>query len=733
MAGSKGATSSTRRSARILAGVTFGFFSGLSVIVGAYVAGDLSLLGDFSQAPYLILGLVLGGVVLPVLPAVTFHRRRLYGAIWAVAGLAITVAAGVWNTLDPVTTNLEFVFRGFLSAGLVLWVTALWGILCTSPWSPVETSPRKLWAAASIGSTALVLLGSVLYIAQNYAYFPETILLLEGIAAVFVVALSLCARRKDAVVRENGKSDPPLARTSAASPTQTPGIVLPILLVLLIGLSPGALSVGIALPHTGDNVHIAMKPSDSPATPIHHVVMMMLENHAFDNIFGIYPSDPQTASSGIANNLSRPLNLLSLPSIPSFLSPVSNGTFDAGGPIEGYSAYHLDVDGGKMDGFLQNSGPAAVTYLTSSQVAPEWDWAEEYAIGDNYFAPMLTETNPNRLYSYCGFSPVINDYGPPPEIPYDQCIFSELGAANVSFGYYLQNPSAGIGDLSYLTGVSSGTSWIHPYPDFFAQASAGTLPSVTWMQPVDGGVGASYDQLPDTLGGTMWLLRVVDSLMQSPDWNSTAIFITYDEGGGFYDQVAPPTLDGEPLGQRIPFIVISPFAKENYVSHTLLNHGSMLAFIDYNWHLPALNGFVADSGLPLDFFDFGAAPRSPVILSSAEGFPVPPSVPFSTQGTHVASLSGLFPQPLQIPISDLNYARQGLTNQTLAGMGASLYVTTNFATSAFYESPLTLVLVLEVELGVIPFLVFRARRAVPPQGGAPPNASPPPSEPKEKA
>ncbi|EQD79985.1 Phosphoesterase domain protein, partial [mine drainage metagenome] len=110
-----------------------------------------------------------------------------------------------------------------------------------------------------------------------------------------------------------------------------------------------------------------------------------------------------------------------------------------------------------------------------------------------------------------------------------------------------------------------------------------------------GGKAVDYSSGPpnSVLKGEMWLLYMIDAIMQSPIWNSTAIFLTFDEGGGFYDQMAPPSVGGHMLGQRVPFILISPFSKENYVSSTVLNQASILAFIDYNWKLPALNRFVS--------------------------------------------------------------------------------------------------------------------------------------------
>jgi phospholipase C len=101
------------------------------------------------------------------------------------------------------------------------------------------------------------------------------------------------------------------------------------------------------------------------------------------------------------------------------------------------------------------------------------------------------------------------------------------------------------------------------------------------------------------------------------------VFITYDEGGGYYDSVPPKVLDGSLLGFRVPFNVVSAYTKEDYISHTLLNHCSLLSFIDYNWGLPPLNRCVSESNMPLDVFYFQLS-RSPVVLPNSSVFPVSP-------------------------------------------------------------------------------------------------------------
>lgn len=384
------------------------------------------------------------------------------------------------------------------------------------------------------------------------------------------------------------------------------------------------------------------------STPIKHLIIIMFENHSFDNFFGVYPSGNQFSTNNTLG-LTVPTNLLSLNgSVP--LISIPPGNYSTPNPVEGYDAYHNDWNSGKMDGFKSNSGLQSMTYFTSSQLALEWDWAEEYAIGDMYFSSYLSMTAPNRLMSLAGETPVTADYGPPPSIPLNHSIFYEMSLSRLSWNYFIENSNGNNYPINFFDGISRFSGNIASWNEFYNDLSSNSLPSVSWMNPLGGGA-EGVDQHPSDsiLRGELWLLQVVNAVMNSPEWSSTAIFITYDEGGGYYDQVAPPSLDGVQLGFRVPFIVISPYAKENYVSHTVLNHGSMLAFIDYNWKLKPLNQFVADSNLPLDLFDFNSATRAPIFLNQTSQFPLPP----------------------QIPFANLSYTRSGSSDSSLAGLGQS--------------------------------------------------------------
>jgi phospholipase C len=408
---------------------------------------------------------------------------------------------------------------------------------------------------------------------------------------------------------------------------------------------------------------LASSTGGGTQTPIKHVIMIMLENHSFDNVFGFYPAANGSTSNPLLLSIQRPDDLAGV-SPPGPLTPIPNGTYATVNPDEG--VYPADWDNGKMDGFASNSGSQSMTYFTSSQFAIEWDWAVQYAIGDSYFAACLCETNPNRLASLSGFTAgLTTDSGPPPYVPVNQSIMGELNHYGISWAYYIDQPQLDNYPLNYFDGIGAYSANIQSWADFDAALAQGTLPAVTWVMPVGGG-SPPVSQHPEqnVTSGEQWLLGVVDRVMNSGIWDSSAIFITYDEGGGYYDHVPPPTTAGQQLGFRVPLFVISPYAKENYVSHTVMNHASQIAFVDYNWGLPAVNTFVADSGLPLDMFDFPAAPRAPVILSNSSQFPVTP----------------------QIPFDQVAYYRTGSTDATLSSLGAGTYVQSNSTITPFYES-----------------------------------------------
>jgi len=338
--------------------------------------------------------------------------------------------------------------------------------------------------------------------------------------------------------------------------------------------------------------------------------------------------------------------------------------------VEGQITYEQDYAAGKMSGFVAFSGPQSMAYFDYHQIAAYWDYAEEYGLADRYFASALSTTTPNRLLLLAGDSPVANNYGPPPYLDYNQTILGELDAHGLSWGYFDFINTFGLTrDVYPLNYLINGTveGHVEDVSTLFKYLNAGTgLPDVSFVNAL--GSDTLNEHPPQNVTrGELWTVSVVNAVMSSTYWNSSAILITWDEGGGYYDHVAPPQLlkidhgFNHPLsgyGQRVPLLVISAYAKENYVSETVLNHMSILRFIEYNWNLPVLNHYIMNSNNLLEFFNFTGTPRLPVLLSdtgpfSATVYPIPLQVPSNQTKASSISIGPLtfwgFPISLILP------------------------------------------------------------------------------------
>lgn len=383
--------------------------------------------------------------------------------------------------------------------------------------------------------------------------------------------------------------------------------------------------------HPGSALNITIRP-------IQHVIVIVQENHSFDNYFGTYPTangllhDYTTSQLGPVNGL--PSNVC-LPYTDSCISPQLSTRQVQSDPAEGQLAYEMDYSNGGT-GFATSSGPQSMVYFDYHQVAGYWDYAEEYGLGDRYFAPVLSTTTPNRLMLLAGDTPVSANYGPPPYISYSSTVMHQLDDAGLSWGYYdflnAYNGVSNVYPLNYTELPQPALVNIRSISSLSQELASGSgLPAVSFVNSL--GVPSLTEHPPfNPTAGELWAVSIINHVMMSSYWASTAIFLTWDEGGGFYDHVIPPrefvvnhSFSNElvGLGQRVPLLVISPFSKENFVSTTLLSHLSLLHFIDHNWNLPSLDPTVDQANLPLDFFDFSQVPRAPVTLYPPVTYPIP--------------------------------------------------------------------------------------------------------------
>ncbi|MGH8598219.1 MAG: phospholipase C, partial [Gammaproteobacteria bacterium] len=149
------------------------------------------------------------------------------------------------------------------------------------------------------------------------------------------------------------------------------------------------------------------------------------------------------------------------------------------------------------------------------------------------------------------------------------------------------------------------------YREFAIDAASGKLPSVSWVVPPK---EVSEHPPESVCEGENWTVNQLNALMRGPQWRSTAVFLTWDDFGGFYDHVVPPSVDAYGLGPRVPLLVISPYAKKGYVAHQRYEFASVLKFIEERFGLNALSPRESAADALSDCFDFGRDPSPPIVL-----------------------------------------------------------------------------------------------------------------------
>ena len=353
------------------------------------------------------------------------------------------------------------------------------------------------------------------------------------------------------------------------------------------------------------------------ASPIQHVIVLILQNNSFDHLFGVFPAPSGQTIEGIR------------PGIPGFtqvdaagksVSPFLLTDTSPSALPERHADYVADLNSGAMDKFAATEGDISMGYYdnTTPGIATLWGLAQQFALADHYFQSVLVEAPTNQLYMVAAsdnnraFS-VQPAFGPcnPTDSqskPYTfKHVGDQLNAANIQWTFFQER----YGDcgafvpahdpFQYFTDTQNGPH-IQDYSQFTLQLNNGTLPAVTFISPARG-----HDMHPgdgSIQGGINLTAKLVQAVQNSTIWQNTAILITWDTGGGWYDHVAPQPLDSQGLGFRVPLLVISPLAKPGYVSHTVMDHVSILRFIQWNWGLNSLNARNQLSGELRDMFSF---------------------------------------------------------------------------------------------------------------------------------
>ena len=474
------------------------------------------------------------------------------------------------------------------------------------------------------------------------------------------------------------------------SPGRAGGVRALVLLgVLALGLAgiDGAIELGSG----GDDGSRRRDRADAPqgAEKLEHLIFIVQENRSFDHYFGTFPGAdgfPTTPRGEIEVCIPDPvLGRCSRPYR-------TTSQFQEGGPHD-HPASVANVNGGRMDGFItvaaeskklcigaerrftpscrDSVGPAmqpdVLSYHTAKTIPNYWTWAERYLLQDRMFAPTDSWTLPAHLFLVSAWSAFCPDRFDPMSCVSDLDLTSPqrhhryleeplyawtditylLDEHGVSWGYYVGEgtcvrvpcdeedgqwgaTAAGKNPLpGFVNVVERGQlDRIMDHAEFLDAAREGTLPTVSWVIP---GSRASEHPGSDTPveDGMAYVTKLVNTVMRGPLWERSAIFLTWDDWGGFYDHVEPPRIDENGYGLRVPGITISPWVEGGTIDHQTLTFDAYLKLIEDLYldgerldpqtlsrpdSRPTVREDVARLGDLLNEFDFEQEPLDPVIL-----------------------------------------------------------------------------------------------------------------------
>jgi phospholipase C len=417
---------------------------------------------------------------------------------------------------------------------------------------------------------------------------------------------------------------------------------------------------------------------------IRHVVVIMQENRSFDSYFGTYPG-----ADGIPKDVCVPDPLTETCEQPYHDTANRNaggphdhvdalGDID-GGRMDGFVARAVDgrrlACSGQVDAptcSLAPHAPDVMGYHDWHEIPNYWAYARHFVLQDHMFQPDLSWSLPAHLYMVSGWSArcankgkpmscrgAVQSPGSPPGSPQNTTgavpdyawtdLTYLLHKAHVSWRYYVAKGSEpdcadnamfcapvpqraktpGIWNpLPYFDTVRQDRQLgnVAPLQGFYRAARRGTLPAVSWITPAQ----AVSEHPPGLVtAGQAYVTGLVNAIMRSKDWSSTAIFLSWDDWGGFYDHVQPPQVDGQGYGLRVPGLVISPYARRGFIDHQVLSHDAYLKFIEDDFlggrrlnpktdgrpdPRPDVRENAAILGNLASDFDFTQKPQPPLIL-----------------------------------------------------------------------------------------------------------------------
>jgi phospholipase C len=427
---------------------------------------------------------------------------------------------------------------------------------------------------------------------------------------------------------------------------------------------------------------------------IKHIVVILQENRSFDHYFGTYPG-----ADGIPMQNGVPSVCVTDPKTRDCVKPYHDTRdINAGGPHAANSAT-ADIDGGRMDGFIttfrsaqkacknpdtpgcvNGESPDVMGWHDAREIPNYWAYAQNFVLQDRMFEPNASWSLPAHLFlvsewsAYCTRNGDASSCknaldGPPSKLNTAKNDYAWtdltylLHKANVSWAYYLsEGNEPDCADDAMLCEAKPQSRNVpgiwNPLPAFdtvkedrqegniqtvdkyFTAAKNGTLPAVSWIVPEN---SVSEHPPAKVSAGQSYVTQVINAAMQGPDWSSTAVFLSWDDWGGFYDHVVPPKVDENGYGLRVPGLVISAYAKRGYIDHQTLSFDAYVKFIEDVFlngqrldpqsdgrpdPRPDVRENAAQLGNLVSDFDFTQPPRPPLILP-ANPKPGPASIPGS--------------------------------------------------------------------------------------------------------
>lgn len=412
-------------------------------------------------------------------------------------------------------------------------------------------------------------------------------------------------------------------------------------------------------PHRSEATAPQLTPKNT--TPIQHIVFMVKENRTFDNYFGTFPGANGATTYTDPNGVVQPLNH----EVDTLATDIDHS----------HSSTILAYDNGKMDKFslipgaMQNINGVltdeADSQFYQSDIPNYWNYAQTFSLADNFFSTVQGPSFGNHLFTIAGSDNNVD--GDPQNLKHKDMhhragkwgcdstkgttveerqsdgstsfvfpcftiptLGDELTAAGISWKYY----APAYGQTGYqwssydaVKDIRTTSQWQQHVVDpsnFMSDVQHNLLPTVSWVVQS----AAVSDHPPSSVClGENWTVKQINAIMQNANyWANTAIVLTWDEFGGFYDHVAPPAGPNNQMeyGFRVPAIIISPYANAATVDHTFYSFPSMVRMVEDVFGLSSLGGLDATSNSLLDAFNFSQQPLPPLVLQLRSCPPGPP-------------------------------------------------------------------------------------------------------------